>query len=153
MVPLTVTIGFIYGFIGFIGKDYDMPVAILSSLTLGLSVDFAIHFLQRSREKHRQGLRWTEIVAQMFGEPARAIFRNVLVISIGFLPLLVAPLVPYKTMGVMLFAIMTLSGAITLFALPAVLTMTERWFFARDISSGVHGGPQQDLLNEQDSTP
>jgi len=46
MIPLTVTITLIYGIIGLVGKDYDMPVAVLSSLTLGLSVDFAIHFLQ-----------------------------------------------------------------------------------------------------------
>jgi predicted RND superfamily exporter protein len=65
----------------------------------------------------------------MFGEPARAISRNVLVIAIGFLPLLIAPLVPYKTMGVMLFAIMTLSGVATLLSLPAILTLLEKWFF------------------------
>ena len=39
MVPLTITIVFTYGLIGLVGKDYDMPVAVLSSLTLGLSVD------------------------------------------------------------------------------------------------------------------
>ena len=44
MIPLTVTIGFIYGFIGFIGKDYDMPVAILSSLTLGIVGGFCHPF-------------------------------------------------------------------------------------------------------------
>jgi predicted RND superfamily exporter protein len=72
---------------------------------------------------------WQGAAAKMFGEPARAISRNVLVIAIGFLPLLVAPLVPYKTMGIMLFAIMTLSGVITLLALPALLTAAEKWFF------------------------
>ena len=41
MMPLTITIGFIYGMIGLVGKDYDMPVAVLSSLTLGLSVDWS----------------------------------------------------------------------------------------------------------------
>ncbi|MDD3089256.1 MAG: MMPL family transporter, partial [Candidatus Omnitrophica bacterium] len=50
MLPLTVTIVFIYSLLGFFGKDYDMPVAVLSALTLGLSVDFAIHFIQRARE-------------------------------------------------------------------------------------------------------
>ncbi|HPB32483.1 MAG TPA: MMPL family transporter, partial [Candidatus Sumerlaeota bacterium] len=48
MIPMTVTVGVIYGFIGFIGKDYDMPVAVLSALTLGLAVDFGIHFLSRA---------------------------------------------------------------------------------------------------------
>ena len=49
MLPLSTTILAVYGLIGWIGKDYDMPIAVLSSLTLGLSVDFAIHFIQRMR--------------------------------------------------------------------------------------------------------
>jgi len=50
MIPLTATITLVYGFIGWIGKPYDMPIAVLSSLSLGLSIDFSIHFLQRARE-------------------------------------------------------------------------------------------------------
>jgi hypothetical protein len=65
----------------------------------------------------------------MFGEPARAISRNVLVIAIGFLPLLAAPLVPYKTVGIFLCAIMGLSGAVTLLALPALLRIGEKVLF------------------------
>ncbi|HOK95393.1 MAG TPA: MMPL family transporter [Anaerohalosphaeraceae bacterium] len=129
MVPLTITIAAIYGTIGFIGKDYDMPVAVLSALTLGMAVDFAIHFLQRSRETHQAAGSWAKAAPQMFGEPARAISRNILVIAIGFLPLLAAPLVPYKTVGIFLCAIMAVSGFITLAALPAVLTVAEKYFF------------------------
>jgi predicted RND superfamily exporter protein len=62
MLPLSVTIAFIYGLIGLVGKDYDMPVAVLSSLTLGLSVDFAIHFLQRTREIHKETDAWVETI-------------------------------------------------------------------------------------------
>ncbi|NLE65702.1 MAG: MMPL family transporter, partial [Elusimicrobia bacterium] len=57
MVPLSVTILFIYALLGLFGKDYDMPVAVLSALTLGLSVDFAIHFLQRAVELSEDGRR------------------------------------------------------------------------------------------------
>ena len=129
MVPLTITIAAIYGAIGLIGKDYDMPVAVLSALTLGMAVDFAIHFLERSRATHAQFGNWQKAAGEMFGEPARAISRNVLVIAIGFLPLLAAPLVPYKTVGFFLCAIMAVSGVITLLALPAFLTVAEKWFF------------------------
>ena len=129
MVPLTITIAAIYGTIGIIGKDYDMPVAVLSALTLGMAVDFAIHFLERSRATHAQYGNWKQAAGEMFGEPARAISRNVLVIAIGFLPLLAAPLVPYKTVGIFLCAIMAVSGIITLLALPAMLTVAEKWFF------------------------
>ena len=54
MVPLTTTITFIYALIGFTGKPYDMPVAVLSSLTLGLSIDFAIHFIKRAQFIHEK---------------------------------------------------------------------------------------------------
>ena len=129
MIPLTITIAVIYGIIGLVGKDYDMPVAILSALTLGMSVDFAIHFLERARATYAQKGSWQLSVGEMFGEPARAISRNVIVIAIGFLPLLAAPLVPYKTVGIFLCAIMALSGAITLLVLPALLKLLERFLF------------------------
>ncbi len=129
MIPLSVTITFIYGLIGIIGKDYDMPVAILSALTLGLSVDFAIHFLDRAREEYRKSGRWQEACVQMFKEPATAISRNAITISVGFTPLLMAPLVPYRTVGFFLATIMAISWLATLFILPALLTMLGRLIF------------------------
>jgi predicted RND superfamily exporter protein len=102
MIPLSVTILMIYGAAGLVGKDYDMPVAVLSALTLGMAVDFAIHFLERTRAVHAEIGSWAAAAPVMFAEPARAITRNVVVIAVGFLPLLLAPLVPYKTVGVLM---------------------------------------------------
>ena len=129
MIPLTVTIAAIYGAIGIIGKDYDMPVAVLSSLTLGLAVDFAIHFLARSREMYRRYGSWEATAPHVFGEPARAITRNIIVIAAGFLPLLLAPLVPYQTVGIFLAAILLVSGVATLLLLPALIRLMEKWLF------------------------
>jgi len=131
MLPLSVTIGFIYGVIGLVGKDYDMPVAVLSALTLGLSIDFAIHFLQRARTIQAQTRDWRATVDRLFAEPARAITRNAIVIAVGFLPLLASPLVPYNTVGLFLAAIMAASGIVTLLLLPAVMQLTHRRLFAR----------------------
>ncbi|MCB9964351.1 MAG: MMPL family transporter [Rhodospirillales bacterium] len=129
MVPLTVTIAFIYGIIGLIGKDYDMPVAVLSSLSLGLAVDYAIHFLARSREAAERHGSWKDAIQSVFGEPARAITRNVIVIGMGFTPLLFAPLVPYKTVGFFISAILLFAGIATLLILPALITLFEKFLF------------------------
>jgi len=131
MVPLSVTIAFIYGLIGLIGKEYDMPVAVLSSLTLGLAVDFAIHFLERSRQVYAKTGDWRTALGEMFEEPARAITRNVIVIAVGFTPLLLAPLVPYQTVGIFLASIMAVSGVATMFILPALIKGGERWLFRK----------------------
>jgi len=129
MIPLSVTITFIYGLIGLVGKDYDMPVAVLSSLTLGLSVDFAIHFLERARELTAKFGSWKEAIFHMFQEPAMAISRNAIIISIGFTPLLFAPLVPYKTVGFFLATIMAASWIATLFILAALITGLQKYLF------------------------
>jgi predicted RND superfamily exporter protein len=129
MVPLTVTISLVYGIVGLIGKDYDMPIAVLSSLTLGLAVDFAIHFLERSRMAYKKTGSWPEAAKAMFEEPARAIARNVIVIAVGFTPLLAAPLLTYKTVGIFLASIMAFSGLATLFIIPALITVFETRMF------------------------
>ncbi|MBY6106723.1 MMPL family transporter [Ferrimonas balearica] len=132
MLPLSLTIAFIYGLVGWLGKDYDMPIAVLSALALGLSVDFAIHFLERTRAIHRQTGQWRQTLSLMFEEPARAISRNAIVIALGFTPLLLAPLVPYITVGVLMASIMAVSASVTLLLLPAALALLARWTLPQD---------------------
>ncbi len=129
MIPLSTTICFIYGVIGWIGKDYDMPVAVLSSLTLGMSIDFAIHFIQRSTEIYSDKGSWQETNILMFQEPARAITRNAIVIAVGFLPLLFAHLIPYRTVGFLIASIMAVSAVATLIILPSMINIFEKKLF------------------------
>ncbi len=126
MLPLTFTITMIYGLVGWFGKAYDMPIAVLSALTLGLSIDFAIHFIQHFRELEVQEKSFTRALTAMFEEPSRAIVRNAIVIAIGFTPLLLSPLMPYITVGFFLASIMVLSALVTLVLLPALLSLLAR---------------------------
>ncbi|HQP10513.1 MAG TPA: MMPL family transporter, partial [Candidatus Omnitrophota bacterium] len=103
-------------------KEYDMPVAVLSALTLGLAVDFAIHFIERARMLHAENKSWPKTAEGMFQAPARALIKNALVISIGFLPLFASPLVPYNTVGFFMFAIMLVASVSTLMLLPALIS-------------------------------
>ena len=129
MVPLTCTMLVIYGVLGLVGKPYDMPVAVLSSLSIGLAVDFTIHFLVRMRHLVSQTGSWQRAMELMFSEPVRAILRNMLVVAVGFLPLLAAPLVPYNTVGTLIAVILLTSGILTILILGAVLKTWESRFF------------------------
>ena len=121
MVPLSVSILLSYGLIGWVGKDYDMPIAVCSSLSLGLGIDFAIHFLQRFRTKYAESKNLEETNHYMFSEPGRAIARNAIVISLGFLPLVASSLTPYVTVGSFFALLMAFSTISTLLVLPAAL--------------------------------
>jgi len=88
-------------------------------------VDFAIHFLERTRAIYRQCGNWEQTVAEVYKGPSRAISRNAVVVAIGFTPLLFAPLVPYITVGFFLATIMAVSAVVTVMLLPAVMQMIK----------------------------
>ena len=143
MLPLTLTIMAIYAFIGYIGKPYDMPVAVLSSLTLGLSVDFAIHYIQRLRTIHKRTNDFKESFREIFAGTGQAISRNVLVIAIGFVPMVFSSLVPYITVGSFFLAIMIVSGLVTMLLLPAITRIFHGTLLpvvAKKGASGVKSG-------------
>jgi uncharacterized protein len=128
LLPLTVTMVLIYGGIGWLGKDYDMPIAVLSALSIGIAVDFAIHYIQRTRQYMEEGAGgWLQVCDRVSGEPARAIARNAVIIAVGFLPLLISPLVPYVTVGVFMFLIMAISGLATLVGMTAGMEAFHSW--------------------------
>lgn len=127
-LPLLLTVLVIFGSIGWIGKDFDMPVAVLSCLSLGMAVDFAIHFVSRYRQhaterravgtfNQAEALRWT------ITRPGKGIMRNALLFAIAFSVMTMAPLTPYITVGVFILAMMMLSALATLTLLPALIKM------------------------------
>ena len=126
IAPVLWTITIVYGAIGLIGKDYDMPIAVLSTLVLGIGVDFAIHFVERFREL-RTDLGSSAAAIEAFAEePARALTRNAAVIAVGFLPLLFSSLTPYVIVGIFLASIILLSWLATVIALPALVVGRRR---------------------------
>lgn len=133
MLPLSFAIILSYGLIGFVGKDYDMPIAVCSSLSLGMAIDFAIHFLQRFKVAYKKYKDIEATNAYMFGEPARAITRNAIVITFGFLPLLSSTLTPYITVGTFFATLMMFSFLTTLILLPAIMRLWGKALFAKEV--------------------
>ena len=132
MVPLTGSIVLTYGLVGWMGLDYNMPIAVCAALTLGLGIDFAIHFLQRFKAHVIESRDVEATIQHMFGEPGRAIARNAIIITIGFLPLTFSTLSPYITVGLFFASLMLFCTLATLFMLPAAL----RFVGARIIPKG-----------------
>jgi len=121
IAPVLWTILAVYGAIGLVGKSYDMPIAVLSTLVLGIGVDFAIHFVERFRELQAD-LGDARLAIEAFAEePARALSRNAAVIAVGFTPLLLSSLTPYVIVGFFLASIIALSWLATVVALPALV--------------------------------
>ncbi len=122
-VPLLFTIALIYGVVGFAGKDFDMPISVLSTLSLGMAVDFAIHFIRRYRQRLAEtgdsgaALVWT------VARPGKGILRNAVLFSLAFAVMIASSLTPYITVGVFIMTMMMLSAVFTLIYLPALVAI------------------------------
>ncbi|MBI5137520.1 MAG: MMPL family transporter [Nitrospirae bacterium] len=141
-VPLLFTILIIYGAVGFAGKDFDMPISVLSCLSLGMAVDFSIHFISRLRQrlaetgvdaKHdlaalREALVWTA------ARPGKGIMRNAILFAAAFSVMLFAPLTPYITVGAFIVAMMLFSALFTLLYLPALIVLMRGWLFTTGVT-------------------
>ena len=126
MLPILWTILIVYGALAVLGRDLDMPVAVLSTLSLGIGIDFAIHFIARFRARLANGVDRRTALSDFYAEPARAVTRNAVVIGVGFMPLLLSSLVPYTVVGALLASIIALSWFATLAILPAIVAGPQR---------------------------
>ena len=123
LAPVLGTVVVVYGLMAYIGRDMDMPVAVLSTMVLGIGVDFAIHFVERFRGLRARTGSTDAALAGFYGEPATAMTRNAVVIAVGFSPLLFSSLVPYVVVGVLLASIILLSWLASLIVLPAATSL------------------------------
>ncbi len=120
-VPLLLTILLIYGFLGFVGKDFDMPISVLSSLSLGMAVDFAIHFIKRFQQRYSEAEQLEESLLWAAARPGKGILRNAILFSGAFSVMVLASLTPYITVGLFILTLMMLSALLTLFLLPPLI--------------------------------
>ncbi|MBI3926218.1 MAG: MMPL family transporter [Armatimonadetes bacterium] len=127
-VPLLLTVVGIYGAVGLLGKDFDMPISVLSTLTLGLASDFAIQFVDRYRQRLREDPDVERALIWTAARPGRGIVRNAILFSVGFLVMTCSSLTPYVTVGVFMVAIMAISAGATLVLTPALVSLKPQWF-------------------------
>jgi len=130
-LPLLFTIALIYGVVGLIGKDFDMPVAVLSTLSLGMAVDFAIHFVGRFQQRYKEDPRLREALIWTVARPGKGIFLNAVLFALGFAVMAFAALTPYITVGVFMAAIMVLSSVMSVIYLPALIQLGRQKLIKR----------------------
>jgi hypothetical protein len=134
-IPLLFTILLIYGVVGFVGKDFDMPISVMSCLSLGMAVDFAIHFVSRLRQRMKEtpSESLTDALLWTAARPGKGIIRNAILFAAAFAVMLFAPLTPYITVGAFIVSMMLLSALMTILYLPALITLTQGWLFKGEV--------------------
>lgn len=130
-IPLLFTILLIYGVVGFVGKDFDMPISVLSTLSLGMAVDFAIHFIRRFHQRLAVESDLTQALLWTAARPGKGIMRNAVLFAIAFSAMLFASLTPYIVVGLFIASLMLVSAILTILYLTALINLFHHFLMKK----------------------
>ncbi|RCW62394.1 RND family transporter [Halanaerobium sp. ST460_2HS_T2] len=124
-VPLITALVSLFSLMGFLNIKLDMITTMLSSIMIGVGVDYTIHFLWRYREE-RKDLAKEEALIETLTTSGRGITFNALSVIVGFSVLFVSGFLPVKFFAFLVtVSIATcLIGALVI--LPALVLVFEQ---------------------------
>jgi len=127
-VPLALSVMVLFGLMGVFGIELNVTTAMLSSIMIGVGVDYTIHFLWRYREERYGGLAPDAAVHKTLTTTGRGIVFNAFSVVIGFAVLMTSGFLPVQFFGflVVVSIISCLVGALIL--IPALVLVVRPRF-------------------------
>jgi hypothetical protein len=113
-IPLAASIVVQFGFMGAAGIPLDAATALLSSIMIGVGVDFTIQYLWRYKSELSEGLTSSQAIKRTFRTTGRTIVINALSVMAGFSATLFSGFLSIRYFGYM---VLLSIGSCLLFAL------------------------------------
>lgn len=98
-VPIIVTALISFGIMGWFNIPLSTTTALLSSIAIGIGIDYAIHFIQNYRTGIESGLSQKQSLYDTMGLTGKAILYNAIVVIAGFMVLLFSVFPPNRILG------------------------------------------------------
>jgi hypothetical protein len=142
IVPLVFAMMFLFGIMGFTGIELNYTTALLSSIMIGVGIDYTIHLFWKYREEIRNGMEREKAVTCAITTTGRGIIYNAFSVIIGFASLLVSSFLTVRFFGLLMILIIFACLAGGLILVPAICMFLRPDFLKRrskreTISGGV----------------
>ncbi|MRR22362.1 hypothetical protein EG830_05205, partial [bacterium] len=148
-IPLAASIMIQFGVMGIAGIPIDAATALLSSIMIGVGVDFTIQFLWRYKIELEKGLSHNEAVSATYKTTGRSIVINGLSVMAGFSATLLSGFLSIRFFGYLtLLAI----GSCLLYAL-IVIPAFMLWFKPSFIEANLKRNNKNRKNNEKNVIP
>jgi len=131
VLPLISSIIIVFGFMGYTGINLDIATAMLSSIMIGVGIDYTVHFLWHIKEHIREGQNLATSIDTTLRLSGKGIIFNAFSVIIGFAVLLFSVFVPVNFFGLLILLSigMCLLGALAL--LPAIISLLKPKFLLK----------------------
>lgn len=137
--PILLTIIVTFGLMGILKIPLDVATVLVGSIALGIGIDYSIHFTNRFKNEfiiaqnnnslnEDNGKIQLKVLDRTLETTGRSIVINALTVTLGFLVLIFAQLVPLQRFGILVAAIMIGSSVGSLIFLPSLILVTKAKF-------------------------
>jgi hypothetical protein len=130
-LPLSIAIIVLFGLMGILGISLDIATALLSSIMIGVGIDYTIHFLWRFKIERANGLDHKEAANRTLSTAGRGIFFNAVSVIIGFLALSISSFAPMRYFSALIVISITICLISALVLVPAIVILTKPRFLDR----------------------
>lgn len=121
LLPISVSVIIVFGFMGFAKIPLDIAQAILSSVAIGIGVDDTIHFLNTLRKKLCSGLSLQEAIHETHHKAGLAIVYTSVALIFGFSVMMFSSFRPVVYFGFLVSSVMLSTTIGALLVLPSVI--------------------------------
>ena len=128
VLPLSIAILVLFGLMGFFGITLDIATALISSIMIGVGIDYTIHFLWRFKAERSKGVDHREAVYQTLITTGKGIVINALSVIIGFLALTLSNFEPLRFFGGLVVISITTCLICALVLIPSIVILVKPSF-------------------------
>jgi len=121
VVPILITVAMLYGFMEVAGYSINIVTATIGAVSIGIGIDFAIHFTMRYREELEEGGSREAAVRRTGEGTGIALLSSAVSSAVGFFILAFAPMPMFASYGLLTAVMITIAAAATLLVLPSLL--------------------------------
>jgi len=98
-IPITITALISFGIMGFLDIPLNTTTALLSSIAIGIGIDYAVHFIEQYRVNAAKTDNKLLVAQKTMAHSGRAISYNAIVVIAGFMVLLFSVFPPNRELG------------------------------------------------------
>ncbi len=131
-VPVAFTVLLNFGVMGLFGIRLDMSTAMVSAVSIGIGIDYTIHYLSYYRFERLKTDNLREVELNTLKGAGKAIIFNAVSVAGGFLVLLLSKFTPLNYFGLLVAVTMIVSSTASLTILPILLEITKPGFISKE---------------------
>lgn len=135
LIPLMLTVVINFGVMAYFGTYLGIATLMIASITIGIGIDYAVHFISRFRQETLTGKAINKALQTTLQTSGRAIVYNALALALGFIVLLFSGFRGINDFGILLAMTMVISTLAVFTVIPAIFITWRPGFLTQPIWS------------------